>query len=550
MGARAAPAAPPAPWWGRPTLVLPAAVGISFFVIGLVQLATTWYPNGDWAVAELVVRHTSRVVPLSGPYSARRGYDHPLPLVYAIQWLPYQLTGQRSSAGLATTVWWNGAWLCFLLWLLARAGATWLGVLALATVTAAAARTPSATLLLPWNPSLALVPTLVLVFVAWRVALGSRRLLPVLAFLAVWCAGAHLGFVPLVVPVAAVAVVGLVTTTVRRGGAGALTSLWRPAAIALAVSVTLVSPMLIDLARNGDTANPVRIVERGPLADSVPTVPRTEVAKVLRAELAIPPAWARTTPPFDLIFIQRSPRFPWAIVLGAGVVAAAWWRRAHDEVLGMGIALLGVVSATLGLSTIEASSLQPWYLLPAHAASMAFWALGLWSTGRSLRDLAHHRGVAVAPRPTVGATPARAALAPVTAIALVALLVPSLRTDGLTPATHDQVRVLAEAVAGELPPGSAVLLDGPIDVDGFYTAALALALDRAGFDVRVPDDQLFLFTPALAAPERWQPTTLLVQISAGPALPPAPGTRLLAETRIEPLLLTSADHLSLWVLEP
>jgi hypothetical protein len=150
----------------------------------------------------------------------------------------------------------------------------------------------------------------------------------------------------------------------------------------------------------------------------------------------------------------------------------------------------------------------------------------------------------------VGATPARAALAPVAAIALVALLVPSLRTDGLTPATEDQVRVLAEAVAGELPPGSAVLLDGPIDVDGFYTAALALALDRAGYDIRVPEDQLFLFTPALAAPERWQPTTLLVQISAGPALPPGPGTRLLAETRIEPLLLTAADHLSLWVLEP
>ncbi len=80
--------------WLRPTVVAPVLVAAVFLVTGFVHLLTTWEPYGDWAVAELIVRHTGRYLPLSGPYSAARGYNHPLPLVYALQWLPYHLFGE------------------------------------------------------------------------------------------------------------------------------------------------------------------------------------------------------------------------------------------------------------------------------------------------------------------------------------------------------------------------------------------------------------------------------------------------------------------------
>ncbi len=143
---------------------------------------------------------------------------------------------------------------------------------------------PAATLLLPWNPSLALVPAMVLVVVAWRVAVGSRRLLPLMVTLAVWCTGAHLGFAPLTVAVSTVGVVGLIVVTVRRGGRGAVPpGLLRPVLASVGVALLLTSPLLVDLARDGSDSNPARILERGGLpADAEPVATR-EVVKVLRA---------------------------------------------------------------------------------------------------------------------------------------------------------------------------------------------------------------------------------------------------------------------------
>ena len=180
----------------RPSFALPAAVGAVFFVAGVVQLTRRWPAIGDWAVAELVIRHAARHLPLSGPYSARRGYNHPLPWVYAIQWLPYHLFGSRSSAAPATALWWNGAWAAFVVWLLVRRQAAGLGVVALVALLVVASRVEGVVLLLPWNPNLAVVPAFALLFVAWRIAAGEGSLLPVGVGLAIWCAGAHLGFLP------------------------------------------------------------------------------------------------------------------------------------------------------------------------------------------------------------------------------------------------------------------------------------------------------------------------------------------------------------------
>lgn len=538
-------------WWQQPTLLVPGVVGVGFFLIGLAQLLTTWHPNGDWAVAELVIRHTRRVVPLSGPYSAARGYNHPLPLVYAIQWLPYHLFGQRSSAGLATAIWWNGAWLTFLSWMLTRLRAPWLAVAVLAGVVVMSARTPSASLVLPWNPSLGLLPGVVLVFVAWRVALGSSRLLPLATGLSIWCVGAHLGFAPMVVPMVGLSLIGLVWTVGRRHGRTGLTGLGRPVVASVAVAAVLVSPMVWDLMHNGADSNPVHIVQNGRPDPTVATVPRSELIKIVRAELAIPPAWARTEPPYDFMLLVRPPWVPWLAAVGLVVGAAAWRRRAHDELVGMGLSLAGMAGGVAGLASIEVGAIQPWYLLPAHAAALAWTATTVWSAGRSIREFVPSRGSTRATGEPTVASPTRpnvALLPATTAAVLMVLLVPTLRTDLLTPPTWQPVETLVEAARDELDPGSTVLLRGPVNFDGFYTAAIALELDRSGFDVRVPDEHLYIFTEAMRLPPDADATDLMVQLSSGPAQAPAPGAQMLAEAPIERLLYAEADRVSLWLV--
>ncbi|MCB9405110.1 MAG: hypothetical protein H6519_11815 [Microthrixaceae bacterium] len=47
-------------------------------------------------------------------------------------------------------------------------------------------------------------------------ALGSRRSVPVMAGLGVWCVGAHLGFAPFVAPLGLISLVSLVIVTAHR----------------------------------------------------------------------------------------------------------------------------------------------------------------------------------------------------------------------------------------------------------------------------------------------------------------------------------------------
>ncbi len=531
------------PRWWRPTVTLPAAVMSVFFVAGIVHLTRDWYPYGDWAVAELVIRNTDRYLPLSGPYSAQRGYDHPLPLVYAIQWLPYHLFGERSSAGLATTIWWNGAWLAFLAWMLARRRAPWLAVAAIATVPVMAANVESGSLILPWNPSLALVPGMVLVFVAWQVAMGSRRLLPVAAGLAVWCTGAHLGFAPLAISVSVAACVGLVATTLRRGGRSALVDLVRPALLAAVTATILATPLLVDLVANGDESNPVHIVERGRPDPDAATVPTDELAKVLRAELAVPPAWATPRPPYSVFLHRPADRFPTVLVVAVVAALAAVRRKAHDEVVAMGIGLLGTVAATAGLANVEAGTLQPWYLLSIHAASMAFCAVTAWSVARSVGAALASFDLRPRGRPF---EVLRWALPPVAVLVAALLVVPSLHIQPHAPDVDGPSLEMAAAVQDRYEPGTRLVFEGPVAIDGYFTQSVVLLLDRAGYDVRVPDEHLYLYSPSLEAPDDRQGTHLVLQLSHGDLVPPHPGATLITAVPVSHPIYVAAEEASVW----
>ena len=273
------------------------------------MLGRHWTPVGDWAVAELILRHMPSTLPLSGAYSMMRGYNHPLPWMYYIEWLPYRLSGDRSAAELATLVWWNGACLALLAWLLARRRALTLAAIAIPLALVMASRGDTATLILPWNPYFALLPAFVLVFAAWRFAVGDTELLPLVVALALLASGMHLAYLPSAVAVVAVAVVWHVCT--RRGRSNAP---WRrPAVITACVALVVLAPVLIDLVVHGRASNPWQIASH--LVHPSNHIPPSQIFQLLRAELAIPPTWLSGRVAFSVYAYQPQRAVP---VVGPG----------------------------------------------------------------------------------------------------------------------------------------------------------------------------------------------------------------------------------------
>ena len=517
---------------GRRLLVLPASIGAVFLGAGILQLARPWPAVGDSAVAELVVRHFARHFPLSGPYSAQRGYNHPLPWVYVLEWLPYRLSGGWSSAAPAAALWWNGAWAAAMVWTLARRAAVGLGLVALAGLFIMAGRVEGVVLLLPWNPNLAVVPALALLFVSWRVAVGDGSLLPLSVGLAIWCAGAHLGFLPFAIAIASSSA-AVLAIRASRAGAAELRRLLRPALLAVAVGTVLAAPMLVDLIAHGAQSNPARIVDGLAPTDTRTRVPATQAIKVLRAELAIPPAWTRTKPPYDLLLYRPPARAPIVLVLAVVVVIAAWRRRARDELVGIAISLVALAAATVGLMYIDNSTLAPWYLLPAHVAGVGLAAFLVWSGGRSVAQFAR------VPRRRVIALPIACAL--VTAFAVSLWRTPPFQKTVSSTTAH-----LAGLIETRFPKGSRFVVDGPVQYDGFYSQSLTLQLDKAGYSVRVPDEDLFMYTRALAVPDGWNATRLMLEISGPAPTQPERDAALIGSVVVPQDVVFAGRTLSVW----
>lgn len=524
--------------WLRPEYTAPGAVLLVFAIAGVVQLLGSWPAVGDYAVAELIVRHFDRHLPLSGPYSAQRGYNHPLPLIYVLLWPAYALTGGRSTSEVATAVWWNGASAALLVWILVRRRLHGLALLAVAALPILAAQRGRSLLVLPWNPNLGIIPALTFVFVCWRIALGERRLLPLGAALAIWCIGVHLGYLPFVATLGVIATVTLLVRTGRHDGRAGMRALLVPLAVATAVAALLASPVLVDVALRGNDSNPMRVVNHDNTGGAA--IAPKQARKVLEAELAFPPAWARTKQPYDYYDRIQPHRTPWLVIPLVVAVAAALRRKAWDELAGIGLSLTGLLVGCAQLINLADAVLQPWYLYPAHVAAIALSAFTLWSLLRSVGELVTIRP----PRQAMTlATPVAFAVA-------AALVLPSLRT----PPHHNEIAASTAALVTDLrqqiPSGSHLIVSGPIQFDGFYSATLVLQLDKAGYDVRVPDDERWLFSEAMTKrPTGWEQHARLLRFTMGEheQSPPVPGATLLAQTHATSAI-TPPRYLAVWLL--
>ena len=204
------PASAPRP--DRRWILVAVLVGIPILVLVVSLAQRTWYPTGDQAQAELRMRSLPEHVPLLGAAGRiqdaelRQG-NHPGPLMFWATWPLYLVLGRSAWAFEAATALVNLAWLTLSVWLVQRragfARCAWYGATALVLIGGYGLDALSQ----PWNPWVALLPFTVLLLATWSVLEGDRWA-PVLAVAAAsYALQGHVGYAPLVLPLAATCLV-------------------------------------------------------------------------------------------------------------------------------------------------------------------------------------------------------------------------------------------------------------------------------------------------------------------------------------------------------
>ncbi len=512
-------------------------------VAGLLQVRDAWFPGGDLALTELFVRQVPRHVISTGPYSAFRGFSHPLPYGFYAVWAPYEILGRRSAALLTGTMWFNGAVLAGTAWILVRRGKAALAVLVVAAVGIVVRVDTPSLLLVPWNPYLAALPFLGLLVVAPFVWRGERWLAPVAVALASWSAGLHLLFAPSAVVIVVVALGGLGFTAWRRRGVEPVRRLAAPVGASLGVAVAMWLPALVDLARRGTDGNTGHIA-RFMANSGQASLPLHDVLVVATSELAWRPTWTGGSLTYPLGL--GATRFPLFLLLGGIAAFGAWRRRRGWELTALGFGILSIVVAAYTFGR-NSGLIGDWYLLPLRLSAVWFTCVTLYSLGGGVVSLLGRwraRPRARWSRPLPTAVPLAA-----TAVLWLGVVVlaawPGPRPAPMTVDPPPDLAALEKALPGHPAVEAGVLLRSSAMPVGYL-----LALDRAGYDVHVPRSQAWHFGQWRARPAPDGSPRLLVAQEPAPSPAPRAGSHVILETGPRPQLFGPDLPVRIWRLPP
>jgi len=237
---------------------------------------------------------------------------------------------------------------------------------------------------------------------------------------------------------------------------------------------------------HGRASNPVLIAKHYGQGSDAPRVSRGDLLDIIRSELSFRPTWAGGPRPYGAFLTLGTTTTPWMLAVVAVAVAAAAVRRAWDEIRGIAVAAIGLVTAYVSIGQIT-GPIGSWYLLTAEATSIALAALALASLLRSTWAAAVTWGPGRAePAPS---SPRRRLERRHLDLALGALAIGSLVAAAATlrqpqgelnaARAADHLRPVIEQRIGRNP----VLLEVSSGYGGWVQSALALHLERAGHDV-------------------------------------------------------------------
>jgi hypothetical protein len=395
-----------------------------------------------------------------------------------------------------------------------------------------------------WNPYVALMPLLLLIFLCWSIACGEHRLLPLAVLIASFVAQAQVAFA---FPAAGLVIVALAGALVScRHSRGNRLPLRRSLAAAFLIAVVFWSAPLYDQAihRPGNFA---AIVQAGTAKHS-----RLGAATGWRAvvrTVGIPPWWLRDPPAplqrlSDVSTVSTFQTLTAAAVVGALLATgiAGVRRRRVDITAAAAIALVLLAAiAIVAATTPTRSELRAtitwtlWWSSPVGMwiyLSLGWAAASLARQGR--RPAALHRSAArlKAARPLAPAIAAIAAL-----IAAATYTIATQQPDELRP-LYDPARTIAKRVTASLPAGGSVGVGGsPSFLADDFQAALIYALRRDGWNVATGE----FLAIGLVSPYRGRPPyDHSVGVHDGEPAPPAErviARVLVAPTRAKPRIV-------------
>ena len=377
-----------------------------------------------------------------------------------------------------------------------------------------------------WNPAAAFLPFTLLVFVAWSIACGEYRLLPVAVLAASFAAQCHLTYV---LPSLTALVVGLVGLAVawRRGRlAPGRPGVWVAVAALVAVvcwSAPAVQQLRDDpgnltvLRRAGTSADPKlgsKVGERA-VAHAIGVAPwwvdspRGALKRI--GELSVSPGALRTVSTF-------------AVLAALAALALLGLRRRRSDVVAACVlslalvAALGVAASSVPKTAFGTVGYSLWW---ASAVGLFAWVTMGWSAATLF---ALGRRLPSVSRPALAGA---AGVAVVAAVGVVVAVDANRRDEPI-----DQMRTVSDRLQAVLPAGRAVRVDAPNPTDVFSAAGFQLgivyAMRRDGRDVQAPSVARYL-GDRYRRDDSANPAIVNVDVDR----PPIPGSRVVARVSFD-----------------
>lgn len=487
------PAAAPSRRIDARTLAVAATlVALIPFVVAIAQVlsADQFAIHGDGAIIELRVRDVGSHTPLLGSYQ-RFGWRQPGPWLFYLLAVPYRLLGSHFSGLQVGALLVNAAALVGVAaTVLRRFGpvpALWAVTLCSVLVQALGTERLSD----PWEPRVTVLPFVLLAVLAAAVASGAAWAGPFAVGVGSFLMQAQTTLVPVAAALlgfAALAFLWRWTGQARTTGVGAAAAAIRvPVLASVAVLVVLwLPPLLHEL--GGEPSNVGRMVAFA--RNSPPTLGPGDAVSALALQLDLDAGWITGRTPVvyavGTVDLSDARTFPLSLlVLGVATVAAAL-RRDRSAVLGATV-VLGWVLGVLSLSRLV-GELFDWILYWTWGLGLAAWlAAGIcgWRAFAPGR-----RGWAELP---AGGLLAVAVMAVVGTGVLGddGLDEPDDRVRNLVVELADEVDVALEGTEGPVLVRSEMQLEALFSDGEIGVEPMALAVERAGHDVRV--------SPAFAA---------------------------------------------------
>ena len=215
-----------------------AGLLIGVELVALARQAQPVTAVSDTAVIESYTAYASQRAQLVGPYS-RYGWHHPGPLYFYVLAPFYSLSGSLTTGLNAGALAINLASVLVLAWVVARGGGG--GVLAIVTMAMVAvyAWRLAPMLASPWNPHVIVLPTMTLIVVSAAILSGWVELLPLVAVIATFAGQTHVGVLPSVLVISAIASGVVATAAFSEHDPGRRRDLIRILCVTLGVLVVL-----------------------------------------------------------------------------------------------------------------------------------------------------------------------------------------------------------------------------------------------------------------------------------------------------------------------